>query len=120
MNNSFFSKIQNSINKTILAFTRNEQLSMIVIGGVVGTTVGYGAIVFQGLIAAVAKLGWGNFTHMEGRGQLVMALAAPLWIKILIPTAGGLIVGIIVFFIAQEAKGHGVPEVIESVVLTDL
>ena len=92
---------------------------MIVIGGVVGAAVGYGAIVFQGLIAAVAKLGWGNFTHMEGRGQLVMALAAPLWVKILIPTAGGLIVGIIVFFIAQEAKGHGVPEVIESVVLKD-
>lgn len=34
---------------------------------------------------------------------------------ILIPAAGGLVVGLITYFFASEAKGHGVPEVMESV-----
>ncbi|MFQ5997959.1 MAG: chloride channel protein [Candidatus Bathyarchaeia archaeon] len=34
---------------------------------------------------------------------------------VLLPAMGGLIVGIIVLAFAQETKGHGVPEVIESV-----
>ncbi|MCF8303179.1 MAG: chloride channel protein [Bacteroidales bacterium] len=33
----------------------------------------------------------------------------------IVPAAGGLIVGLITYFIANEAKGHGVPEVMEAV-----
>ena len=32
-----------------------------------------------------------------------------------VPAAGGLIVGLPIHFLAREAKGHGVPEVMEAV-----
>ncbi len=38
------------------------------------------------------------------------------WILI-IPTIGGLIVGPIIYFLAPEAKGHGVPEVMQAILL---
>jgi len=117
MNSSFFSKIQYSINKTILAFTRREHFFMIVMGGIAGAVGGYAAIGFRKIIAISSQLGWGNVTGMEGKDLLSMTLAAPFWIKLIIPAVGGLLVGIIVHFFAQEAKGHGVPEVMEAVAL---
>ncbi len=112
-------KIRKWWKRGTAAFTRREHLFMIVMGGIVGAIGGYGAVGFRKLIAAFAQLGWGSFTRMEGKDLLVMALAAPFWVKVLVPTAGGLIVGIIVYFFAPEAKGHGVPEVMEAVALKD-
>jgi CIC family chloride channel protein len=37
------------------------------------------------------------------------------WYIIFIPMIGGLIVGLLIHFFAREAKGHGVPEVMEAV-----
>jgi len=119
MNNSFFSKIQHGVNKTILTFTRREHFFMIVMGGIAGAVGGYGAVGFRKLIAIASQLGWGNVTEMEGTDLLSMAIAAPFWIKLAIPAIGGLLVGIIVHFFAHEAKGHGVPEVMEAVALKD-
>jgi CIC family chloride channel protein len=45
------------------------------------------------------------------------ALQLPWYIKLFAPAAGGFIVGPIVFYFAREARGHGVPEVMESIVL---
>ncbi len=39
------------------------------------------------------------------------------WLLLVIPAAGGLIVGPLVYFFAREARGHGVPEVMEAVAL---
>ncbi len=39
------------------------------------------------------------------------------WQIVLIPAAGGLVVGPLVWFFAREARGHGVPEVMEAVAL---
>ena len=40
------------------------------------------------------------------------------WYRILlVPTLGGLAVGLVAFFRSRDAQGHGVPEVIESVAL---
>ncbi len=102
---------------TILA--RPENLFMIVMGGVVGVAGGFGAIVFRKLIAFFTESGWGTFTGLRDTELLTMALAAPLWVKILVPAAGGLVVGFLVYLFAQEAKGHGVPEVMEAVALRD-
>ncbi|UCH88392.1 MAG: chloride channel protein [Thermoplasmata archaeon] len=37
------------------------------------------------------------------------------WYIIFIPMIGGLIVGLLTYYLAKEAKGHGVPEVMEAV-----
>ncbi len=42
---------------------------------------------------------------------------APTWQILLVPAVGGLLVGVITHFFAREAKGHGVPEVMEAVIL---
>ena len=44
-------------------------------------------------------------------------LSAPWYIIILAPAIGGLIVGPIIYFFAPEAKGHGVPEVMQAILL---
>ena len=40
--------------------------------------------------------------------------AGRLWMLVLLPTVGGLIVGHITYYFAREAKGHGVPEVMDA------
>jgi len=39
------------------------------------------------------------------------------WLLIFIPALGGLIAGPIIAFFASEAKGHGVPEVMQAIAL---
>jgi CIC family chloride channel protein len=114
-----FSKTKQCWNQFTATLTHREHLFMIVMGGVVGVVGGYGAIGFRKLITGVVQVGWGSLTRMQGQELLTMAQAAPFWVKIAIPAAGGLIVGTIVHFFAQEAKGHGVPEVMEAVALKD-
>jgi CIC family chloride channel protein len=47
-----------------------------------------------------------------------MALQSlPWYLKLLIPTAGGAVVGPLIYYFAREAKGHGVPEVMEAVAM---
>jgi CIC family chloride channel protein len=114
-----FLKLRHGVSNTGIALIRREHFFMIVMGAIVGGAVGYGAIGFRGLIDVVAELGWGLLAGLDGRDLLEMALSAPSWVKVLVPAAGGLIVGLIICFVSQEAKGHGVPEVIEAVALRD-
>jgi CIC family chloride channel protein len=86
-----------------------------------------GAIVFRILIRLFQGAFFGG---VEGVGEVfeaglladpqdpverARALAAP-W-RVMIPALGGLIVGPIVYFLVREAKGPGIPEVMEAVAL---
>ena len=75
----------------------------------VGAGTGLGAVLFIGLIAAVQSLffdaGADGF-HFLGIGWLAAA-----------PLLGGLVAGPIIAFFAKEAKGHGVPEVMQAIAL---
>jgi CIC family chloride channel protein len=75
----------------------------------VGLGAGLGAVVFRWLIDRVHALSF------EGLPQAVPFLGD--YVLIVAPALGGLIVGVLVFFFAREAKGHGVPEVMEAVAL---
>jgi CIC family chloride channel protein len=87
----------------------SERVVMVTTSLVVGFGAGLGAIVFRYLIADVQ---WVGFT---GLPQVLPGLGR--WIFVLVPAVGGLIVGPMVYFFAREAKGHGVPEVMEAVAL---
>ena len=47
--------------------------------------------------------------------SLDLVRSHPWWWIVLAPAVGGLVVGPLVYFFAREAKGHGVPEVMEAV-----
>jgi CIC family chloride channel protein len=75
----------------------------------VGVGAGLGAIVFRWLIDRIHSLAF------AGLGVALPFLGD--YVLILAPAVGGLIVGPLIYFFAREAKGHGVPEVMEAVAL---
>ncbi len=75
---------------------------------VVGVGAGAGAIVFRELISA---FDWLFFGQLADNG--LSALGD--WRVVLIPAIGGLFIGPIIYFLAREAKGHGVPEVMLAI-----
>ena len=75
----------------------------------VGLGAGVGALVFRWLIDQVHRFSF------EGLGNALPFLGD--YVLVLAPALGGLIVGPLIYFFAREAKGHGVPEVMEAVAL---
>jgi CIC family chloride channel protein len=101
-------------NKTIFNLYRtNEHVVMILMAMVVGILGGYGAVAFRWLISFFQLL----FFNYKSGNFLQYALSLPWYAKLIPPAIGGMIVGPLVYFLAREAKGHGVPEVMEAVAL---
>jgi CIC family chloride channel protein len=85
---------------------------MLILGIVVGVLGGLGAVGFRVLIGLLRTLAYGN------DGNFLTALESHTWwYCIIIPVLGGAVVGPMIYFLAREAKGHGVPEVMEAVTL---
>ncbi|MGD2115853.1 MAG: chloride channel protein, partial [Acidobacteriota bacterium] len=85
---------------------------LVAVAMLIGVLGGFGAVLFRKMIGIVLKGTWGDWTM-----SLDLVRAHPWWWVVLAPAAGGLVVGPLVYFFAQEAKGHGVPEVMEAVAL---
>ena len=86
-----------------------EGLVLLIMAVVVGVTTGLAAVLFIRLIAFI------QFFFFGGAEKIIPALGR-LWL-ILIPVLGGLLVGPIITRFAVEAKGHGVPEVMQALIL---
>jgi CIC family chloride channel protein len=76
---------------------------------IVGIGAGLGAVIFRRLIEGAHRLAY------DGLGGMMEGIY-PFYLLI-IPALGGLIVGPLIYRFAREAKGHGVPEVMEAVAL---
>ncbi len=87
----------------------NGEGTLLALAMLVGLGAGVGAVIFRWLIGLVR---WVSFEWLPritaewGLGYVVIA-----------PAIGGLLVGPLIYFFAREAKGHGVPEVMEAVAL---
>ncbi|AMM41112.1 Chloride channel, voltage gated [Candidatus Desulfofervidus auxilii] len=77
--------------------------------GIIG---GLGAILFRFFIKFFQNLFYQNTNDF-----ITFCHTVPLYLKILIPALGGLIAGPLVYFAAKETKGHGVPEIMEALLL---
>ncbi len=90
----------------------SETQILIILSFVVGISTGLGAVLFIWLIEQAKQLFFGY--SLSYLNQFIVNWK--FWIP-LIPLLGGLLVGPIVYRYAREARGHGVPEVMESVAL---
>ncbi len=86
-----------------------ESLAIFLTALLVGVGAGLGAVFFRWLIAFFQDL---FFTKLGGLLQGFQP-----WYLLIIPALGGLIYGPMIYKFAREAKGHGVPEVMEAVAL---
>ena len=114
-----FSSLPKTISKywkqiSSFEFTRIRLLDadssvMLLTSLIVGICSGVGAVLFRNLIDWLQNLAYQDITGL-------MQEYYPLHL-ILIPAIGGAFVGPLVYYFAREAKGHGVPEVMESLEL---
>jgi CIC family chloride channel protein len=89
-----------------------EHSYMVLVAIAIGLLGGLGAVGFRECIRLFQLAAW----HTENV-TLDYIRDLPIWWKVVSPTVGGLIVGLIIVRFASEAKGHGVPEVMEAVAL---
>jgi len=100
------------INIFFKSLKPTENTIMAALAVFVGLAGGFGAVGFRYLIDFFQAAFYGS------EGNLIDIISSTPWyLRILIPALGGLIVGPLVYFFAREAKGHGVPEVMEAVAL---
>ncbi|MEN8181825.1 MAG: chloride channel protein [Myxococcota bacterium] len=100
---------------------------MVAISVACGLAGAFGAVVFRLLIRFVQALffeGGPGLATLAEEGLLAeagdpLAVArqlSPGW-RLLLPAIGGLLAGPLVYYLAREARGHGVPEVMKAVAL---
>jgi CIC family chloride channel protein len=73
------------------------------------------ALFFEGPAAAVQALASPSLG--EPLDPIAAASALPFWLVLCLPALGGLVVGPLIRSFAREARGHGIPEVMEAVAL---
>ena len=89
-----------------------EHFFLILLAVLIGIFSGFGAVIVKFIIE--------EFTIIlfPGTGTLLNRINnLPFWWVLTVPTLGGLAVGIISKYTAKEAQGHGVPEVIQAILL---
>ncbi|MBT7666031.1 MAG: chloride channel protein [Rhodospirillaceae bacterium] len=92
---------------------RNDQALMAVIAALVGVLVAYAAIGFRMSISGIQWATYGVFAD-----QLVGRVAElPIWQVLLVPTIGGLAVGLFLQFVVPGGRVLGVSHVIEAMAL---
>ena len=90
----------------------SEYALMIILAALIGLGGGFGAVGFRYLIRSVQWATFGSFDY-----TLEVVRAVPWYFLIFIPAIGGVLIYPLVSRLAKEAKGHGVPEVMEAVAL---
>jgi len=102
-----------------------SRLFMVLVAVACGVAGAFAAIAFRILIRFFTSLFFGGMEGVaqffeeswlaEAHDPLEAARNLPWYARLLIPALGGLIVGPLVTLFPREAKGHGVPEVMEAV-----
>ena len=99
--------LDRAVSRIFKEFWASETAVMMTFAVVVGVGAGVGTIAFIWMIEFFERIFFGMSGDYLGfmHGYHV----------ILLPAIGGLLVGPVVYFVAPEAKGHGVPEVMTAV-----
>ncbi len=103
-------KLYHSTEYFIQKVKMTEHFFLILLAVLIGILSGFGAVIVKFIIEELSII------MFPGEGTLLNRISnLPFWWILLVPTIGGLVVGIISKFTAKEAQGHGVPEVINAI-----
>ncbi len=86
-----------------------EGLLLLVLAVIIGGSTGFAAVFFIHLIAVI-----------QNRSYTTISVLFPhlgVWSYLIVPVVGALLVGPLIAWFAREAKGHGVPEVMQALVM---
>jgi CIC family chloride channel protein len=107
MNRSIFLR---SLRKLLAKINLRSMAALMVVAAIVGLGTGFIALLFIKAIQWVT-----DFSFTDGLPQILAPLGSA-WI-VVVPVIGALISGPIIAYWAIEAKGHGVPEVMQAIVM---
>jgi len=103
------SKKRNSYGVLLDRISPPEGLLLLILAMLIGAATGFAAVFFIHLIVLIQNRSYSTvqflFPHLG------------LWSYVLVPVAGALLVGPLIAWFAREAKGHGVPEVMQALVV---
>lgn len=106
---SNITRARDNIGNFYTRFWTSETAVMVTMALLVGLGGGFGAVFFRWLINAFQRF------FFDTLGEW-LSFMGPYYV-VIVPALGGLLVGPVIYFLAREAKGHGVPEVMEAVAL---
>ncbi|WP_417804186.1 chloride channel protein [Thalassospira lucentensis] len=94
---------------------RASMLTVCLLALVVGVVTGYGAVAFRALVALIHNVAFYGVFSIDYDANLLTAPSTWGPLVILVPVIGGMFVVFLVNTFAPEAKGHGVPEVMNAI-----
>ncbi len=109
-----YSKVRRTLFRLVERFSPDETTIMVVVAAFIGIFGGLGAIIFRWMVEFFQ-----GFLIGRGEETVVLLESVVWWKRLILPMAGGFLVGPLVYFGAREAKGHGVPEVISAMVFNN-
>ncbi len=88
----------------------NEYIRLTLLAVLVGFVAGLASIVFKIMIHFFQSQFW------KGTSIISTVSSQPWYITVIIPALGAVIISPFIYYGAREAKGHGVPEIMEALV----
>lgn len=110
------SRLYSGINRLVQS---NYLAKWTVVGILIGTIAGIGAIIFYAMIQLATNLLLGGLTgfyppNPAGEGSAIISAHVNLLLLPVVAGLGGLIAGVLVYRFAPEAEGHGTDEAIAA------
>ena len=102
-------------HRMVKRFQPSQTQFLIMLAVIVGSATAFGAIGFIALIRYFNALFFQQTDAILTQAVGLAELGGSKWYLPIIPALGGLLVGPLVYKVASEAKGHGVPEVMNAV-----